>query len=322
MKSVANYEAGTGYIFHAGQLAPGYRYDFRMAVFNAPAYRLSQAAMGWQSFYILHPDTMSVHGHIHFHLRDGLALSPLRAPFGSLEASAAVTSKVLTAFMEFVGSRLTDAGAARVTVKTFPEAYQPRLAEALHAVFSSLHYEVSGDETTSIIFVSESPFGGLMHPRKTRRLRQTSGYPFTFSQLQKEFLPELYDFIATCRERKKYPLSMTLEELQKAFDQFPEAYHLFAVRHGEHLVAATVAVRIYDDVLYHFVSDHIHGMGGFTPALVLMEGLYNFCLEANIRILDLGTSAPNQQTNPNLMRFKKELGGQPNSKRTYVKLLA
>lgn len=264
---------------------------------------------------------MAIHGHIHFQLSDGLALSPLRAPFGSLEASAGVAADILISFMEYVESQLRNAGASRVIIKNPPHAYQPHLAGTLHALFVALDYTIMNEEVTAVIPVSDAPYGGLMHPRKTRKLKHTKAYPFAFSRMQKEFLPAVYEFISACREHKKYQLSMTLDDLTKAFDLFPDTYQLFAVHHDDRLVAASVVVRLYHDVLYHFMSDHVRGTGSYTPALVLMEGLYEFCVEEKIRMLDLGTSAPEQKESQSLIRFKKELGGQASYKRTYVKML-
>ena len=309
------------YIFHEGDLPSDYYFVFAAAIFNKPAYRLLQTAGGWSSFYVLDPRARSVHGHLHFHLREGLAVTPLRAPFGSADVSPDIPLSVLAGFLEFAESRLAQAGVSKIMIKNPPDAYQPATARILHQLFVDRDYTIASTETTSIIFVSPTPFSDMIHPRKKRKLKQSSSFPFLFSRLEKNCLPEVYEFISICRMSKKYALSITFDELRRMIDQFPEEYHLFAVYHREKLVAASVAIQVNDKVLYHFISDHIRKIGSFSPALVLMEGIYDFCARQNLQMLDLGTSAPDGIPNSKLLNFKKELGGKVATKFTFIKTL-
>ena len=315
-------ESREGYIFLEGDVPPDYQFVFPVAVFNRSAYRFMQAERGWSSFYIVHPETKSIHGHIHFYVSEGSAVSPLRAPFGSIEASSHMPAAVMKDFLKFAEIRLIRAGVSRIVVKNPPEAYHPAVAERFRAVFvDDLKYAVRYSETTSIIHVSPTPFGNVIHPRKKRKLKQSHSVPYIFSQLEKESLPAVYEFISLHRTQKKYRLSITLDELRRRMDHFPRTYHIFGVYHMERLVAASVAITVNDNVLYHFISDHIPRIASFSPALVLMEGLYNFCQQQNLELLDLGTSAPDEKPSASLSRFKGELGGKPAFKFTFEKNL-
>jgi hypothetical protein len=264
---------------------------------------------------------MTVHGHVHFHVRERVAVTPLRAPFGSVEISPDVSEEVLADFLEFAESRLLHAGVLEIVFKNPPEAYQPVTAEILHTLFVKRRYTIASTETTSIIFVSPTPFSDVIHPRKRRKLKQSASVPFLFSRLDKNSLPDVYEFISVCRIQKKYPLSIRFDELWRTVDNFPENYLIFGVYYDEQLVAASIAIRVNDKVLYHFISDHVRNIASYSPALVLMEGIYDFCVRSNLQLLDLGTSAPGGILNSKLLNFKKELGGQAAGKFTFTKTL-
>lgn len=264
---------------------------------------------------------MSIHGLLHFHVGNTVAVSPLRAPFGSVEISPDVTSAVLDHFLEFAETRLEQAGVMKIVIRNPPDAYQPAAAKILRHIFSRRGYTISTSEITSIIEVSSKTFDTVVHPRKKRKLKQANTLPFQFLRLEGSSLREVYEFIARCRMEKKYKLSITLGDLQRMVDQFPDNYHIFAVYYMNELVAASVAIQVNDHVLYHFISDHLRKIGSFSPALVLMDGIYNFCLDRGLPLLDLGTSAPDGVSNSRLLNFKNELGSKDADKITVMKTL-
>ena len=320
LKEAGSSELMQGYVFHEGNLPSQYHFVFAVAVFNRPEYRLLFTRDGWFSFYILDPQTMSVHGHVHFHVHDQLAVTPLRAPFGSVETSPAVSAETLAHFLRFAESRLLQAGVLKIVIKNPPDVYHPVTARILHALLFNAGYTIASAETTSVIVVSSALFSDVVHRRKRRKLKQSGSLPFVFAQLDTNSLPDVYDFISVCRISKKYRLSITLDDLRRTADEFPEEYHIFGVYYSGQLVAASIAIQVNDKVLYHFISDHIRKIGSFSPALVLMEGIYNFCIRRKLQILDLGTSAPDAVPNARLLNFKKELGAKVSDKFTFMKI--
>jgi hypothetical protein len=55
---------------------------------------------------------------------------------------------------------------------------------------------------------------------------------------------------------------------------------------------------------------------------MLIEGMYGWCQQQGIKLLDLGTSALDSQPNFSLLDFKLRLGAHPTAKLTFVKDLA
>lgn len=306
------------FVFHAGKLPSDYRYAFEEALFNSAAFRELQAR-DWTSCYILHPDTLTIHGHVHFHVQDGVAQTPLRAPFGSAEFSRELPAATLYDFLEFAELQLAGAGVTEIIVKDPPDAYAPERAALVHAFFHTRGYTAIAADLGSVIPVSGRRFADLVNARKRWRLRQSRSHASRFAQLGNDAQRAVYDFIAACRRSKQYRLSMTADELRQAIDRFPERYRLFGVYAGDALVAASVTVHISEGILYHFISDHVRNTGSFSPGLLLMEGIYQYCQTKGVGLLDLGTSVVDAKPKFKLFNYKRELGAKPTIKFTFRK---
>src|ERR1043166_2609152 len=109
---------------------------------------------------------------------------------------------------------------------------------------------------------------------------------------------------------------MTLPDLKKAAEQFPEKYLLFAVFHSEKMIAASIAIRVKENILYDFYHDHDPQHDQLSPVVFLVAEMYNFCFRNGVRLLDLGTSAVDGLPNFSLLHFKKYLGCKPTPKLT------
>lgn len=306
------------FIFFEGRLPAGYRCCFPIAIFNRSAYRYIQSPTGWRSFYVLAPAQHEAHASFHFFVADGIARSPLRAPFGSLEVSALLPQHLVYGFLDYVNNCLKDAGLSEVFIKNPPELYAPEAMTLVSNFFVTRNYSVEEHEVGAIVPVTRNTFTDIIHPRKKRKLHQCRDEGgLNFRQLQHTSLPVVYEFIEACRQQKNYRLSITLKDLQLFVERFPSEYLIFAVYHDGKMVAASVTIRTYPDVLYHFISDHIRRLGSLRPALILMEGIYNYCQTENIRLLDLGTSTVDGEPNFKLVKFKCELGAQLTHKFTF-----
>lgn len=256
-----------------------------------------------------------------FSLREGVARSPLRAPFGSLDARESLPPKVVFAFLTFVEERLKQAGASSIIIKNPPDLYNPELMTLMSNFYLTHHYDIVDAEVGAVIPVTAKPFAEIIHPRKKRKLQQSLTGALTFLRMGHNELSSVYKFITECRSEKNYRLSISLEELRQFVDSFPDDYLLFAVFHQRTMVAASVAVRVHEQELYHFISDHIRKIGVMRPALILMEGIYDYCVSVGISLLDLGTSTLQGQPDVKLLRFKTEIGGHLTHKFTFQKKL-
>lgn len=308
------------YRFHEGDLPSAYRYNFQQSLFNTEEYRLLQASNGWKSFYILNERALLVEGHIHFHISNTSAKSIIQGSFGGIETSASVSNKTLFRFIEFFCTQLKASKCNSITIVNRPHLYDHAGQELIETFMINLGFHIHSAEAGSIIAVTPKSFSEIIHPRKKRKLNQ-SQHGFEFRLLPKDSIEKVYTFIEEHRKQKEYVLSISLEHLAKSIDRLDDAYKLFGVFHEGTLVAASVAVRVSNNVLYHFISDHVRKVGDARPALILMQGIYEYCQQNKIALLDLGTSAIDGLPNFKLIRFKTELGGLATQKVTLKKAL-
>lgn len=290
-----------------------------VGIFHDPRHLKLQASSGWCSFYMLRHD--QVEGIVHFHAEDSIAKSPYRSPFGSFWFSDAVPETVLADFVMYSESQLRQAGVTSVMLRNPPALYAEARSLKLQNVLNQLGYTVSLEETSAVIPVTNKLFESTLHKSEKKRLRKCRDHAFVFSIIPSDRLPEIYTFLATCREEKGYSLSMTLEELKQLVSVFPERVILTAVMNNNKIAAANISIRVYDHVLYNFYHDHASEYDGFSPVVLLNEGLYRFCQNGKIQWLDLGTSNANGMLSESLLNFKLNLGAKPSRKLTFTKIL-
>lgn len=301
---------------------PDYRVGFEDALFNRYEHRLLQASNGWHSYHILDQKHQQVSGAIHFYVSGGVARSPLRSPFGSVEFSEALPAAVLFAFLQFVEKKLIERGVTRVMIKSYPQAYAERQSVMLQTFLLNLGYGVVNAEMASVIDVTATPAVRNFHRSERRKLNKARAAGFSFKKLSNESLPDVYTFIHGCRREKDYVLSMTLSDLHLAISRFPDQYLLFAVFQHNRMAAASITIRAKERILYDFYHDHDAAFDYYSPVVLLVEGMYNFCYANNIGMIDLGTSTIDGMPNFSLLHFKQYLGGKPTPKLTFEKILA
>lgn len=310
------------YIFTTGDLPADYRCNHRTSVFNGAAYRELQSQTGWHSYHILDSDHAKVKGSAHFIVEGGSAKCPLKAPFGSVDVSEDISSDLFVKFLDYIEDQLLHLGVSKIVIKLAPELYDPERLVVASNFFLTHHYDIRDAEVGAIIPVTERNFNEIIHPRKKRKLQQSRGDGLSFLLLGADSLSSVYDFIAARRQPKKYSLSISRDDLLRTVQRMPKQYPLFAVFHQGEMVAASVTIKVYDNILYHFISDHVRKIGPLSPALVLMEGIYDYCRAENIRLLDLGTSTVDGVPNFKLVKFKTELGAKISHKFTFEKSLS
>jgi len=307
--------------FIAHHPAPGHRYDFDPYIFNLPANLPLQARDNWHSFYAVRPDRKLIRAQVHFHLNEGIASSPYKNPFGSFEFSDAFTPKELFDFIKFAEDELKAKGIKKIQIVSYPQFYCASRASMLSTFLINRGFSVSNAELSACIEVSASVFFESLSSFEKRRLRQQKKTELKFRKLPIEKLRETFDFIGTCRKERGQELSMTIGQLEAVVKTFPDQFLVFGIFDGPVYAAASIAIRINKSILYNFYPAHSKQYDALSPVVGLMEGMYTFCQEESIRILDLGTSALRGRPNFSLLDFKMHLGAQPTPKFTFVKEL-
>ena len=307
--------------FIEGPLPKGFKPDFESFLFNDDQHRLLQSPKGWQSYCLLRADKKKGVAAIHFYLENQVALSPYKAPFGSVEFSKALQPKDLYEFLKEVEANLRNKGIKRIQIKNPPEAYQPVTSSLLEVLLLNLGYRILRAEISTSIAVCETKYDQKIEGWELRKLKQGKKAKLNFQEVPISLMEKVYEFIRACREERRQTLSMTLAELMRTLNFFPEKLILFGVYHGKELAAASISIRVSKRIIYNFYSGHPRKLDSLSPVVTLMQGIYSWSQKKHIELIDLGTSALQGQPNFSLLDFKLRLSGSPSAKFTFEKEL-
>lgn len=299
-----------------------FREDFKASIFHDSRHLKLQAENGWRSFYVLNQKHQTIEGVVHVHAKDQVAVSPLKATFGSFALNSALPAEVIFRFIGFVENILRASGVLKVTYTNSPIAYQSEQQQLLHVLLSNAGYQIQTAEAGAVIPISDELLETKMDEWEVRKLKQAREAEFVFTSATVNPVDEIFQFILNCRKEKGYTLSMTQVMMERTVEAFPNQFIFFEVMKGYERAAASIAIRVSDDILYNFYSAHHSRYDAWSPVVMLMDGMYGWCQQQGVRLLDLGTSASDNQPNFSLLDFKLRLGAQLTAKLTFTKDIA
>ncbi|GAA4408747.1 hypothetical protein GCM10023187_31120 [Nibrella viscosa] len=305
----------------AAETVPLPPFSFDVFLYLQPEHVALQAGPDWQMYVLLNKQTAQIDGLAHFFRENALARSPWRAPFGGVQLRQGLPEITATAFLHHLQLHLWQQGIRQVQWLQCPDAYAPETNKWLRAVLPGYGYTLQYNQLNHHIPVTESPFTANLHDSLRRRLRKCRKAGFLFQQEAAVTLPEAYAFIKRCRDEKQKPLSLSLDQLSRYFDLFPDRYFLFTVRTEGELAAVGVAVLVTQGILNHLYPASPKRFNTYSPSVLLNAGLYTYCQSRHISMLDLGVSAPVQEREEDysgLFTFKERLGGLPSWKPAFL----
>jgi hypothetical protein len=309
------------YDFFEGNIDASFTYGFTLSMFNMREHLLLQEKQRWYSFFTCERATRTINALIHFHIIDGLASSPLRAPYGGLEYSDDLPNEALFEFISFVNERLKALEVKKVIIKSSPEIYQ-RHTSPLATFLINHGYVISSSEVSAALTVSTDPLDEKLHRSEKRKLEKCKTAGLSFRKLPIDQLEKVYNFIKGCRGKKNFELSMSFENLAQTVSSFKDNFFLFGVYDENKLAAASIAIKAKEDILYEFYHDHDDAYDQLSPVVLLVSGIYDFCRSNKFRLLDLGTSSLGNKPNFPLLHFKLLLGATMSNKFTFEKTLS
>lgn len=286
-------------------------------LYNDPKHLLLQSNSGWHVFTLQDVTSADIIARIAFHIKSGIAESPVRAPFGSIEIYGKISQHQLDGFLKGVLERLSQLTVRKVIIKNFPTIYNENHARLIHSGLSDLKF-TSHQEIDSCILVGKGSFERGIKISERQKLKKSKSI-FQFYQRDLHHLKRVYAFIQDCREAKGQSLSMSLLDLQKVVRAFPNRFYIFEVGNKEEIAAAAIVIHVHKEILYTFYYAHTKKYDRISPIVFLISGIYSFSKQKKIAKIDLGTSMLEGQVNRSLLHFKKSIGGVSTGKLTYSK---
>lgn len=256
---------------------------------------------------------------IYFVHRDDELVSLDRSSFGGPIISATTEPSDLTGLLKKINTWSLEHAITAIQVRCFPETYNTFQSELINAAFLHAEYQIQYTDIDQVLFVSDRKINMSISPRMHVKKCQKLG--FDFLPLDPAALGKAYDLIADSRQRKKYPMSMTLIDLAEMFKRFPENYLLFGVHHNATLIASTVVIVVSPLIWYCFYLGDDQKFRTYSPITFLIYHLYDYAQKRGVTLLDLGTSSDKGVVNPGVYSFKKSLGCEVANRHTFVKKL-
>ena len=240
----------------------------------------------------------------------------LAKPKGSFDLSAGVEHGEISIFLKEILNIIKTKGISEVRIKHWPLAYSG--GELVHETLIDFGFKKAMSDVNQHIAITQEDYKNRINKNERKKLNQCKRAGYHFKVLNSRWLPEVYDLVKNTRQRKGFPVSMSFEDLSMTFNALPDHYHLFGVYDEDRLIATSVSIRISKKILYNFYhADHIEYRSK-SPLVLLNEGIYNYCRNAEIEILDLGISSVDGILNKGLYTFKENLGCTVSEKNTYV----
>jgi len=311
----------SSYKFIKGFPIKGFRENFETSLFHHPEHLLLQSKDGWSSYAIADSSESIIDAIIHFHIHEGVALSPLRAPFGSMVFSKELPVETIKDFFDFIEADFRKKGIYRILIKNYPDAYFSNQSVILKSLLPQYGF-LNDTDQSAVISISEKLFDDILHKSARKRLKKCNNANLTVRKLPHTKLVDTHSFLKKCREDKGYTLSMSRSEMERTIEVFPDNFYVFAVfANDEEMIAANISILVNRRLLYNFYHDHIKSADYLSPVILLNKCMYEFCQHEGIEVLDLGTSSVEGVINQSLLDFKIRLGAVTSPKATFVKTM-
>lgn len=289
-------------------------------IYNSSSY-LNQLDSTVKSFFALRKDTKELALAIHFQIEDQHAISLREAPFGSLEITSSTIKQDIKDFMQFAIGKLRQINMTNITVKSAPPCYFRSLEDDSELLTEYLGFSHSKVEINHHLEICNQMLTDRMHDMQKRRLQKCMNAGFDCVELPQKNLKEVFEFISKCRVEKSHTLSISLKKLESLTAALPESYLLFGCYDKGQLIAASICVVVNSKILYNFLpaSDPLYNK--YSPMVMLVSSIYDYCYRNEFEVLDLGTSMLDNQPNVQLIDFKNRIGGIETGRSIYTLML-
>jgi len=247
-------------------------------------------------------------------------VSPWRGSFGALFfADRTLPLAANDFFLDRIESKLQQEGAKEISMILPPQAYYPERTSVLVNLLLRKGYKLTGHELNYSRLISGEDFLGRVNQGNRKNIRRAAKRGFVFQGLTPAEIEDAYQVIAENRERRGYPTTMTLEQIEGMLQAIPGSLFPFSVTDGSRMIAASICIAVDKAVFYVFYWGEIDGYQNPSPIPFLAQGLYSHCQENGFRLMDVGTATIKGNPNHGLIRFKRSLGLEASLKLTFSK---
>jgi hypothetical protein len=252
----------------------------------------------------------------------GVFRSPRLGTFGSFDFKDPPSIELVEFFADEAERVLRERGATHVTIVSPPFAHAP---ERSHLVFLALHnrgYRATPHSLNQSVRLDDRPFAARIDADARRRLMRARELGLDARRLTSlSELSDAYQLILENTSRKGYRLSMTWDGIREMSETFGDRIYGFGVFRQTEPAAASITIRVSQDVVYVFYWCDAAGFSAVSPIVLLADAIYEHARAEGARWVDIGTSTNDGLPNYGLIHFKQNLGCEASLKLAYSKVL-
>jgi len=308
------------------QLKSNHQICYQVLIYSDPSFLSHNNAFEQHHFYWVDESLDKACAHIAFSVENGIAFSPNKLPFGGLEVSSELTKDDIGDFLKAIEEKCKELTIKELIIHQAAFAYTDQTESS--AALKAEGYVTTQNRVFHSIQVDEVQLFDKMHRMEQRKLKKAQAAGAEFRVFKKSEQADAFQQLVQFRKMAGKPASMSADDLEKASHENPNVYSVFGLFIEEHMVAGTVAVRVNKESLYHFMPAQMTSFADhqpykqYSPMVMLVACMYQWCQKEGIKLLDLGTSYVDDKLKDSLVRFKENIGGKACSALSWQKTLS
>ena len=160
-------------------------------------------------------------------------VSPWRGSFGALFfTDRTVPLAVNDFFLDCIETRLQQEGAQEISMVLPPQAYYPKMTSVLVNLLLRKGYKLTRHELNYSRVITDEDFLSRVNKGNRKNIRRAAKRGFVFQRITPAEIGGAYQVIAENRERRGYPITMTLEQIEVMHQAIPGSLLPFSVTDG------------------------------------------------------------------------------------------
>ncbi|MDB5257486.1 MAG: hypothetical protein JWM14_2181 [Chitinophagaceae bacterium] len=250
----------------------------------------------------------------YFTVQNQEAVSLLYAPFGSIYGNEFCTTELLTHFVSEIKRALIQKEIQSIVVKHYPACYAPAMHDKVLQALVNNGFEITCTEHNQYLPLNATSKKEVFDHSKLHLIKKCREANFNVTISSAFDAVAWYDIITRARKLRGHPMTIDLESLQLLNKGNESCYHFFEVKDKHKIIACAIGVQVTEEVLYYYLAADEEEYRSYSPMTFLLDRMYDFACEKNIKVLDMGISSSNGILNEGLRWFKKSFGSLEQSK--------
>lgn len=248
--------------------------------------------------------------------------SPFRGTYGNISFIENLDLSIKDNCVDALLVVLKENNINKIEIVSEPFAHNIHNVSSLFNIYLSKSFTILNQEINHSLTVDDKPMIDKMMRNNKKRFKKCVKANFIFEQVSSHSdIKVVYETIKENREENNYSMSMSLLQILEMYKVFPENIYFFKVSQSEEVAAASICMKLNNNILYVFYWGDRQYFKQYSPVVLLANGIYTFAQEKKFNLIDAGTSSIHGEPNFGVATFKENLGFKISSKITYAKEL-